>query len=731
MTGSGEFRDRTERLRVERLRLGLYVLIAAAGLFAGADWLMNPQRLHLLYLIKLGLLTVCAGILRALRRPDAGRHAVALGLLGVATLSVSTAASGVVTHDVITTPVLVVVLSLGTAMLLSWGVWPQAATAVLAGVASVATIYGVDGTLGDAFRYPALVIFVALGVSVCLAHATDGWRAAVEQRAVALEAAHQQLRESEERFRSAFHHTTVGMALVASDVLDFSKIEAGKLEIDPVEFQLHDLLNDTLKLLAVRAHQKGLELVCDIAPDVADAVVGDAGRLRQVLVNLVGNALKFTERGEVELKVSVAERGLHAADLGAVGCRDAGSEPPPRADQPFLKSKSTPLPSTTVLHFVVRDTGIGIARDQQQAIFAAFAQADGSMTRKYGGTGLGLTISSRLVELMGGRMWVESEAARGSRFHFTIRLGVEPAPRSLLALPRAALRGLPVLVVDDNATNRRFLYEVLRCWGMRPKLVPSGRAALAALLKAAYAGRPYPLALLDVHMPELDGLSLAALIRDHPQITQPTMIMLTSGDHVQEAARCRELGLDACLAKPIKQCDLQRAILKGLGVKGIPGPTPTRTGSAARAGAAPHRRLRVLLAEDSVVNQRLAVRLLEKRGHRVVLANNGQEALAAWVDGAFDLILMDVQMPFMGGLDVTAEIRRREAAAGSCGHAARVPIVAMTAHAMQGDADRCLAAGMDAYVAKPVQGATLFAVIEAVVAGGAAPPAGFEQAATQ
>ncbi len=457
-----------------------------------------------------------------------------------------------------------------------------------------------------------------------------------------------------------------------NDILDFSKIEAKKLELEAVEFSLSDALGDTMKVLALRANQKGIELACRIPPDLPDALVGDVGRLRQIIVNLAGNAIKFTEHGEVIVSVEQA---------------DVGKGPPVSPIKDF---------ASILLHFKVRDTGIGIPADKLQAIFDPFTQADNSTTRRYGGTGLGLTISRQLVDLMGGKIWVESEACAGSTFQFTARFGLSTAPARRPAAGTMDLRGLPVLVVDDNATNRRILREVVGAWGMRPREADGGQTALAALREAAALGEPFTLVLLDGHMPGMDGFGLAEEIRRLPQLAGVILLMLTSAGHAGDIERCRQLGIGAYLMKPVKQSELLATVLTALSqpvaqtepvpaAAPLPAPPPCRT-------------LRILLAEDNTVNQRLAMRLLEKQGHTVVLANNGREALAALDREEFDLVLMDVQMPEMDGFEATAQIRAREVSGGR-----RLPIIAMTAHAMKGDRERCLEAGMDGYVSKPIQ----------------------------
>jgi CheY-like chemotaxis protein/HPt (histidine-containing phosphotransfer) domain-containing protein len=470
---------------------------------------------------------------------------------------------------------------------------------------------------------------------------------------------------------------------VINEILDFSKIEAGKLDLDAHPFALRETVGDTLKALALRAHGKGLELTCEILPNVPEVIVGDGGRLRQVLTNLVGNAIKFTERGEVSVR---AERVPAAGE--SVGLR-----------------------------FVVSDTGIGIPADKQASVFEAFTQADGSTTRRYGGTGLGLTICARLVALMGGRIWVESEPGRGSRFHFEVVF--DPARGSKArssVVPPADLRGTAVLVVDDNATNRRVLAETLQLWGARPMCVESGADALAELRRAVGLGEPYPLVLLDAMMPGMDGFTVAELMAREPDLAGPVVMMLTSADRTEDAGRCRELGLAAYLVKPVKANELHKAISLALGDE-----RAARSGvSAAPAPEAvpPARRCRILLAEDNAVNQRVAVRMLEGWGHSVAVANHGREAVAAARREQFDLILMDVQMPEMDGFEATRQIREREAGTGR-----RTPIVAMTAHAMKGDRERCLAAGMDDYISKPVHRDSLLAVLsEAAARPGPAAP---------
>ena len=482
------------------------------------------------------------------------------------------------------------------------------------------------------------------------------------------------LDEEQHEYLSLVKSSAASLLTLINDILDFSKIEAGRLDLEPIPFDIRDALGETVKTLALRAHAKGLELIGDIRADVPETLIGDAGRLRQILVNLAGNAIKFTETGEVVLSVAVESRTEESA----------------------------------LLHFAVRDTGIGIPPERQGQIFEAFSQADSSTTRKYGGTGLGLTISTQLVAAMGGRIWVESEVGKGSVFHFTARLGIgEALPARTYDLD---LSGLRVLVVDDNATNRRILQEVLTQWGMEPTLVAGGAEAITAMETARAEHRPYRLVLLDQMMPEMDGFTLAERIRDRPELAQSVLMMLSSAGRPGDSAHCREIGLSAYLTKPFKQSELLDTILTTL--SGEASPESRRApASAVSLAANTLTPLRILLAEDNAVNQRLAVRVLEKQGHQVAVAANGRAAVEAWQAGRggpapFDLILMDIQMPEMDGFEATTAIRSREAILS--GH---VPIVAMTAHAMKGDRERCLDAGMDDYLSKPLQFQKLLEVI--------------------
>ena len=452
------------------------------------------------------------------------------------------------------------------------------------------------------------------------------------------------------------------LLLIINDILDFSKIEAGKLEFESMEFGLRDCLGDALKSVASRADEKGLELIYEVAPNVPDTLIGDPGRLRQVVLNLVGNAIKFTAEGEILLQV-------------------------------VLETKT---PDNVRLHFALSDTGIGIPHDKLESIFAPFAQADGSTTRVYGGTGLGLTISTQLVSRMGGTIHAESVVGRGSVFRFAADFGVAEGGHVGVDPLLPSLTGLRVLIVDDNHTNRRILVETVKHWGMRPTSVDGGPAALTAVEQAT---EPFALILLDLHMPDMDGFMFAQRLAASPSARRPTVMMLSSAGHRGDSKRCRELGIKAYLLKPLKRSELLQAILTSLSAAEHVAPAgrlvTERTMRDDRVS------LKILLAEDNRVNQVLATRLLEKARHRVVVGPDGQAALDLWTEAEitepFDLILMDVQMPKLDGLQVTGLIRETERGTGR-----HIFIVAMTAHAMAGDRERCIDAGMDDYLTKPI-----------------------------
>jgi two-component system sensor histidine kinase/response regulator len=482
------------------------------------------------------------------------------------------------------------------------------------------------------------------------------------------------LSPEQREYLDAVKTSALGLLKVINDILDFSKIEAGKLELARIDFSLRETLGTVTRTLGELANAKGLELGCHVFSNVPDCLVGDPVRLRQVMINLVGNALKFTEHGEVVLRVEVEEQTGEGV----------------------------------ILHFSVQDTGIGIPADKHQLIFDAFSQADGSTTRKYGGTGLGLTISTQLVKIMGGRLWLESEEGKGSTFHFSV-----PLPIALVALAGTqempiSLHDMPVLVVDDNSTNRRILGDMLTHWKMKPVVVEDGKAGLAALEAAADARRPFRLALIDGMMPEMDGYALAGHIKANPKLNNVAVMILTSGSYQHDLERCRELGVILRLTKPVLQADLLKAIKRALCLSSETSVAPSVT-VVPRKDA---KSLQVLVAEDNLINQKVVVRLLEKHGHRPVVAGNGEEALAALAEKTFDVVLMDVQMPVLGGLEATAKLREREKATGL-----HVPVIAMTAHAMKGDRERCLDAGMDDYLSKPIQAVEILSILNRLAGG--------------
>jgi signal transduction histidine kinase/DNA-binding response OmpR family regulator len=461
---------------------------------------------------------------------------------------------------------------------------------------------------------------------------------------------------------------------VINDILDFSKIEAGRMDLDLVHFNVRDHLEDAVKSLALRAHEKHLELTLEVEEDVPDYLVGDPTRLRQVLINLIGNAIKFTAHGEVGVTARLES-----------------------AQQALIQ-----------LSFAIQDTGIGIPKEKQSSIFEPFSQADGSTTRKFGGTGLGLTISTRLVRLMEGSIWLESALGRGSCFHFTASFGVgaetEPAD-----VNESLLAGTSVLVVDDNAVNRRILTDLLSQWNLRPVAVAGGVEALAALRQASERGDPFTLVLTDCHMPDMDGFDLTRQINGSPHLAQAVVMMLSSGVQTGDAQFCRDLGISAQLTKPVRRAELKAAILKTIARARDPhpdaGPATVQTPMPA-AGSCKGSPMHILLAEDNIVNQRVALRILEKAGHRVVVANTGVEALRALDQSDFDAVLMDVQMPEMGGFEAAQKIRARE-----FGGSVHIPIIAMTAHAMSGDRERCLESGMDDYISKPIHAGALIELL--------------------
>jgi len=484
-------------------------------------------------------------------------------------------------------------------------------------------------------------------------------------------------------FAEAVSSSADALLTIINDILDFSKIEAGKLTFETIEFDLRDVVEDTVELLASRAQSKGVELVSFVPTDVPMLLRGDPGRLRQVLTNLIGNAVKFTEEGEI--LVSVA--------------------------------KVSEEENWTVLRFSVKDTGIGIAEEAQMRIFQAFTQADGSMTRKYGGTGLGLAISKQLVELMCGEITLQSEVRKGTTFFFTARLEKQPCGTNFTSKARVKLSSVKVLIVDDNATNRQILHHQTLAWRMHNASANSGPEALVSLRKEAQAGKPFQLALLDMQMPEMDGVTLAKFIKNDPAIAGTRLVMLTSMGQRLDQATMMSTGIEACLIKPIKQSQLLECLMNVMS-KEPPKPItfkPAPNGIPILASPPTALTMRILLAEDNPINQKVALKQLEKMGFSVEAVGHGQEAFEVTKRIFYDIILMDCQMPVMDGYEATRNIRMLESRGGFAypsGAPRKHVIIAMTANAMQGDREKCLACGMDDYISKPVRAETLQAMLE-------------------
>jgi len=460
-----------------------------------------------------------------------------------------------------------------------------------------------------------------------------------------------------------------------NDVLDFSKIEAKKVELESTVFNLEDFLFETLAPLAIQAHRNKLDLTCEMAPRLDSEFLGDPGRLRQILVNLIGNALKFTQKGEVVIGVEEETKGQHDA----------------------------------ILHFTIADSGIGIPEDKQKVIFDVFAQADSSMTRKYGGTGLGLTISSQLVDLLGGRIWVESTPGKGSKFHFTARFGLlQDSDQRKMPPAKPDFKDLPLLLVEDNATCRRILRELTFNWGLKVREAESADEATIILDEAKEKKKPFPLILLDANLPGHESFVLLDYIKNEPEIAKAIIMMMNTTSKGIDATPWQKLGISAHLSKPVKPSELQNRILQVLGLETKPAePNPVVPLSTL---AQERTTYRILIAEDNLVNQRVALYMLEKQGHQATGVMNGEEALQALEKGNYELVLMDVQMPKMDGFQFAQVLRDKEKATGQ-----HLPVIAMTAHAMKGDREKCLQMGMDDYISKPLNAKQLAETIARVM----------------
>lgn len=705
----------------QRLRRALLLIAVALSAFAVAEWFWSPEYLRPLYALKAVEFGALFGALALLTRPWADRILNLLALVVFAVLSATAAAAGAIVGDTTTPPLVLTVMALAAATVLPW-TWREQLIAVAAAtIALVAQLVAVAPVPWAQIGYAYVTALVAFMASVHIAaelHRYRQERNATEEALRAARVAAEQANEAKTRFLANISHEIrtplngiIGMTQIAletdlseeqreyleivrmsadtlmslvNDILDLSRMESGELALQPIPFSLRERVGELMKGLAIRAHQKGIELAWRVAPDVPDTLVGDPTRLQQVLSNLVGNAIKFTEVGHVFLEIDC---------------------------------QSPTTPEEAVLHFAVRDTGIGISPDRQRSLFEPF-EADSDMPGvSRAGVGLGLAIARRLVVLMGGTIWYESEPGKGTHFHFTARfaptMAVAPAVPATLPFPG---RG-KVLLVEPRKTTRNVIHEILTSWGVRVAIAQTRAEAQSLLDRAVEEATPYRLVLISSDLPDGSGLTLAETLVSTPRYDIPSIVLLADSTAVGDAARARSLGLNPPLIRPPKYEELYRIVVAALGPEARPQSLLSVLQEATPAPRPRSTPPRILVAEDNPMNQQLVKRLLEPRGYQVVLVNNGAEAVAAMQKEYFDLVLMDLQMPMMDGFTATQSIRALEPV-----DRPRVPIVALTAHFLPSDQERCLAAGMDGYITKPIQARRLVETVEAFLAFGSNAP---------
>lgn len=716
-----------QELLFSRLKRSLISVGFVLAVFACGEWLWSRELLWPLYSLKAVEFATIFTALWFLRRRRSVRSMTAAALLVLIVLCSTSAYAGVVVADPVTAPLVIIVLMLASATVLPWGWQAQAVGALAGALATAGHAWALDVLGAPELGYVQIATAAALFASVYSAFELDRYRLEqrqIEQQLQAAREAAERASQAKTQFLANMSHDIrtplngiIGMTQIAletdldaeqreyleivrlsadtllslvNDILDLSRIESGELTWEPIAFSLRERLGDAMKGLALRAHQKNLELAWRAAPDVPDNLFADPARLRQVLYNLVGNAIKFTEQGDVFLEVDVASRG--------------------------------PDPSVE-LHFVVRDTGIGIPPSEQEHIFEPFDHGGLSRGRARVSAGLGLAISRRLVALMGGRMWLESQPGKGSHFHFTARFSVlSELPVRFPPLPAQA-RLAPVLVVIPHPLTRRVLTEMLTHWKLSVVSAQSAAEAWRLLRKMSSEGVQVRLVFLDCFQPDDSGLALAEKILSTPEFGVPHIVLLSTTTRLGDAAGARALGLDPPLIRPLRYEEVYRSVVSAFSVD-AQRELVVRPRTTFATGPTSGRRRKILLAEDNSINQQLVKRLLEPRDYQVIVVDNGAEAVAAVQKQPFDLILMDLQMPVMDGIAATQMIRSLESL-----HARRVPIIALTAHILPSDQERCLAAGMDGYVAKPIQARQLIDTVEAFLSSSSSgsPPSSPQQ----